>query len=265
MQDSYNREINYMRVSITDRCNLRCVYCMPEEGVKKISHDGILRYEEIRDIVKEASKLGINKIRITGGEPLVRKDVHKLIYLIKDIEKIKTISLSTNGTLIAPIALTLKNAGLNSVNISLDTLNEKRYKTLTRGGDIKEVFNGIEKSIESGLKVKLNVVIYDDISKKELPEIYEYAKQKNIEVQTIERYNLNKLKKDSFQYDRPPKCEYCNKIRLLSNGYLLSCLHSDEKIKVDLNDIKSSLVKAIETKPKCGLYGFTESVNEIGG
>ena len=165
MLDSFDREINYMRISVTDRCNLKCLYCIPEEEIIKKHHNDILRYEEIYSIVKEASKLGVRKVRITGGEPLVRKNIEELIKMIRRIEDINIISMTTNGILLKPIAYKLKEAGLDSINISLDTLNAERYKTITRGGDLQDVIRGIEEANKLNFKLKINVVIYDDISK----------------------------------------------------------------------------------------------------
>ena len=265
MLDSFDREINYMRISVTDRCNLKCVYCMPEEGIIKKHHDDILRYEQIYDIVKEASKLGISKIRITGGEPLVRKNIEELIKMIRSIENIDKVAMTTNGILLEPIAYKLKEAGLNSINISLDTLDSERYKTITRGGDLFSAIRGIEEAYKLGFKLKINVVIYDEISKKELPKLYEFAKSVNAELQTIKFYNINEQKEDTLEYDRPAKCKYCNRIRLLSDGYLLSCLHSNIKVKVDFNDIRGSIIKAINIKPENGSYSDIKSLSMIGG
>ncbi len=265
MLDSFEREINYMRISITDRCNLKCVYCMPENEIIKKSHNDILRYEQIYEIVKEASKLGINKIRITGGEPLVRKNIEALIKMIRTIENIDTIAMTTNGIFLYNMAYKLKKAGLNSINISLDTLNAERYKNITRGGDLFLVLRGIEEAYKLGFKLKINVVIYDDISKNELPELCKYADSINAKLQTIKFYNVNEQKEDSSEYDRPMKCKYCNKIRLLSDGYLLSCLHSNIKVKVDFNDIRGSIIQSINIKPKSGSYSDVESLSMIGG
>ena len=265
MLDSFDREINYMRISVTDRCNLKCVYCMPEEGIIKKHHNEILRYEQIYEIVKEASKLGINKVRITGGEPLVRKNIEKLIKMIRSIENIKTIAMTTNGILLEPNAYKLKEAGLNSINISLDTLDAKRYKTITRGGDLFSAIKGIETANKLGFKLKINVVIYDEISKKELPKLHKFSKSIDAELQTIKFYNINEQKEDTTEYDRPAKCKYCNRIRLLSDGYLLSCLHSNIKVKVDFDNIKGSLMKCINIKPENGSYSDIKSLSMIGG
>jgi GTP 3',8-cyclase len=145
MKDNYGRNINYLRVSVTDRCNLRCIYCMPEHGIVKKNHNEILRYEEIIKIVKAAISLGVNKVRFTGGEPLVLPDIDKLIYETSKFEGIKDISLTTNGILLEDMIEDLKLAGLHRVNISLDTLDKDKYKNITRLGDIHKIFTAIDK------------------------------------------------------------------------------------------------------------------------
>lgn len=265
MLDSFNREINYMRVSVTDKCNLSCIYCMPEDDFERGCANNVLSYEDIFKVVEVASTLGINKIRLTGGEPLVRRDLDKLVEMIRTIDKIKIIAMTTNGVLLTHFAEDLKKAGLDSINISLDSLNPDRYRQMTRGGDIKDVLSGIDIASRLGFQLKINVVIYDDISKEELPALREYAESVNAKIQTIQYYNLNEDKRDTDLYDRPMKCIYCNKIRLLSDGYLLSCLHSNLKTKVDFNNIRDSIIKCINIKPEKGTYSDTKSLSLIGG
>lgn len=160
MQDAYRREINYLRVSVTDRCNLRCVYCMPGEGVRSTSHQEILRLEEIERLVRAAALVGVKKIRLTGGEPLVRKGLEYLVNRISVIPGIDDITLTTNGLLLPPRIEALKEAGVKRVNISLDTLRADRYREITRGGDLSEAWKGINSALEAGLHpVKLNTVI----------------------------------------------------------------------------------------------------------
>lgn len=161
LSDSFQRPINYLRISITDRCNLRCVYCMPSGGIKLMSHDDILTYEEIYTIARAAAELGISKIRITGGEPLVRIRLPELIQMLAGIDTIDDISLTTNGTLLAGYAVELKQAGLRRVNISLDTLKPDKFKRVTRGGyDLSDVLRGIDTAQSVGLNpVKLNMVV----------------------------------------------------------------------------------------------------------
>ena len=159
VKDKYDRVIDYIRISITDRCNLRCVYCMPSDGIKPIDFKNILSYEEIIRIVRTAVKLGVKKIRITGGEPLIRKNLPYLIGKINGIDGIEDISLTTNGLLLKQHMRQLVDSGLKRVNISLDSLRPERYAAITRGGDIKKVFEGIQEAEAAGLTpIKINMV-----------------------------------------------------------------------------------------------------------
>lgn len=159
MKDSFGRTINYMRISLTDRCNLRCIYCMPPEGIPQMSHDDILRSEEIVRIVRMAAQLGISNIRLTGGEPLVRKGITGLIGDIRAIPGIEDISLTTNAVLLPRMANDLAAAGLNRVNISLDTLDAAQFAEITRLGKLETVLEGIDAALEAHLDpVKINAV-----------------------------------------------------------------------------------------------------------
>ena len=168
--DSFQRPINYLRVSVTDRCNLRCVYCMPAEGIREVSHGDILSYEEICTIVRAASELGINKVRLTGGEPLVRLGLPRLVTMLGQIEAIDDISLTTNGTLLSRFAAELKESGLKRVNISLDTLKPDRFRAITRSRvDLGDVLGGIEEAGAVGLNpVKINVVVMAGVNDDEV-------------------------------------------------------------------------------------------------
>ena len=159
MIDQYERDINYLRVSVTDRCNLRCTYCMPKEGLSQIGHDDILRYEEILRIIRVATGEGITKVRITGGEPLVRRGVAEFIASLRTIPALNDISLTTNGILLEAHAEQLFAAGIRRINISLDSLNADKYARITRGGDIHAVLRGIRKVREIGFDpIKINIV-----------------------------------------------------------------------------------------------------------
>lgn len=159
MQDKFRRVVNYMRISVIDRCNLRCIYCMPAEGIKPIAHKSILRYEEITRIVKIAAATGVRQIRLTGGEPLIRKDLAYLVSSLSAIEGIEDISLTTNGLLLKKHARPLADAGLRRVNVSLDSLSPDKYRDITRGGDIDTVLEGIREAEDAGLlPVKINMV-----------------------------------------------------------------------------------------------------------
>jgi len=159
LKDRFERTIDYMRISVTDRCNLRCIYCMPVGGLPPIEHKEILRYEEIAQIISTAARVGVKKIRITGGEPLVRRNIPHLVKLIREIGCIRDVSLTTNGILLERYADALAEAGLNRINVSLDSLRPDRYREITRGGDLKAVFRGLQAAEKAGLNpVKINMV-----------------------------------------------------------------------------------------------------------
>jgi len=187
MQDVNGRKINYIRVSLTDRCNLRCVYCMPEGGIGKKEHHEIIRHEEIIKILKASAFLGINKVRFTGGEPLIVKGVDRLINETSKINGIEDISITTNGILLNSMVNELKKAGLKRVNISLDSLKEDKFKKITRGGNIQDVFQAIEKCINLGIKpVKINTVLIKGINDDEITDLIKLTKDYPVHVRFIE-------------------------------------------------------------------------------
>jgi cyclic pyranopterin phosphate synthase len=187
MRDTYQRDINYLRVSITDRCNLRCVYCMPAEGVKAAPHDEILRLEEIETLVKAASLIGVKKIRLTGGEPLVRLGLEGLVKRISNIQSIDDITLTTNALLLPSHAAALKEAGVKRVNISLDTLRSDRYREITRGGDLSVTWAGINAALEAGLHpVKLNTVVMRGFNDDEVVAMARLTLNRPLHVRFIE-------------------------------------------------------------------------------
>lgn len=187
MYDCHNRQINYLRVSVTDRCNFRCVYCMPTQGVKMLSHEGILSYEEFLRIIKILSNRGVNKIRLTGGEPLVRKGIIEFIRNITALQTITDLSMTTNGSLLAPMAAQLKAAGLTRVNISLDTINPERFRQITRGGELARTLEGMEAAIAVGLTpVKLNVVLTNQITEQDIAYFLDLVHRTPISVRFIE-------------------------------------------------------------------------------
>ncbi len=170
--DSYHRRIDYLRLSITDRCNLRCTYCMPEEGVPKVVHTEILRYEEILRLARIVTEMGISKIRITGGEPLVRKDIFFLCENIARVPGLTSLSVTTNGVLLAEHAETLFKSGIKRINISLDTLQREKYAAITRHDCFNEVWEGIMAAREAGFSpIKLNTVVMHGVNDDEIEEL----------------------------------------------------------------------------------------------
>ena len=185
--DSFGRSINYLRISVTDRCNLRCLYCMPPEGVPQMPHSEILSYEEVRTVVRAAAELGINRIRLTGGEPLVRAELPKLIKMLSQIEGIEELSLTTNGTFLKKYALEFKQAGLSRVNVSLDTLKADKFRYITRLGALEDVLEGIEAAKGAGFEpVKINTVIMRGINDDEILDFARMTYKEGCHVRFIE-------------------------------------------------------------------------------
>ncbi len=193
LSDSFQRPIDYLRISVTDRCNLRCIYCMPAEGINLFSHKDILSYEEIYRIATAAAELGIKKVRITGGEPLVRIGLSGLLRMLAQIDTIDDIALTTNGTLLSQYADELKAAGLRRVNISLDTLKPDKFRLITRGGNLDDVLAGIGAAGAAGLNpIKINVVVMAGINDDELLDLARKTIDEGWHVRFIERMPFNR-------------------------------------------------------------------------
>lgn len=187
MKDSFRREITYLRISLTDRCNLRCAYCMPPEGIEKRTHGQILSLEEIEEISRAAVELGVRKIRLTGGEPLVRRGVLTLCRRLRDIPALEELALTTNGILLPDMAADLKAAGVDRVNISLDTLNPLKYRRITRGGSLDAALAGIRAAKAAGLApLKLNCVLIGGFNDDEIPALAALTQREPVEVRFIE-------------------------------------------------------------------------------
>ena len=187
MFDKFDREINYLRVSITDRCNLHCNYCRPKEGISLKGHADILRYEEIIRIVSIAVKLGLIKVRITGGEPLVRRGFIEFIAALKKINGLQDISLTTNGILLEQYAQDIFDAGIHRINISLDSLNKEKYFQITNGGSLDAVLRGIAKAEQIGFSpIKINAVAIKGFNDDEVLDFAKLAVDKPFQVRFIE-------------------------------------------------------------------------------
>lgn len=272
MRDRYNRNISYMRISVTDLCNSRCQYCMPDGGVDKKCHSEILSYEEIINITKAAAKFGISKIRLTGGEPLVRRNIVELCRGINEIEGIEEICITTNAILLKPMAQELWDAGVRRLNISMDSLNEEKYREITRNGDLNKALEGLHEAIKLGFRIKLNCVLIGGFNDDEIIDMVNLTKNHDIQVRFIELMQIGETanwSKDKFMsntdvLDRVPEleamdtegvaktyrvpgwkgsvglispvsscfCEDCNRIRLTSDGKMKPCLHSYDEISL---------------------------------
>jgi GTP 3',8-cyclase len=196
MRDSFNREISYLRVSVTDRCNLRCLYCMPKEGLSLLGHDDILSYEEILRVIREAAALGITKVRVTGGEPLVRRGLLDFLHALKGVS-LEDLSLTTNGILLEVYAEKLFDAGVRRINVSLDSLNAERYAQMTRGGNLHSVLRGIEKAEQIGFApIKINTVAMRGFNEDEILDIARLTLRKPYQVRFIELMPTGKIDVD---------------------------------------------------------------------
>lgn len=271
MFDSYNREIDYLRVSVTDRCNLRCTYCMPAEGVPLKRHADILSYERIIQVAHGAAALGIRKLRLTGGEPLVRRDVAFLVRELKSVPGVREVCLTTNGTLLAPLAGELRRAGLDRLNISLDTLDPERYRQVTRVGDIAAALAGIDAARAAGFPLtKLNMVLIPGFNDDEVEAMREFCRRQGLRLQRIRHYSLHDhatavTEPGAPAPERPLPCSACNRLRLTADGRLKPCLFSDREFAVDFSDIRASLLRAVRAKPAGGASCAGRGNWQIGG
>ena len=186
LNDSFGRKINYLRLSITDRCNMRCVYCMPADGIEKIEHAGILSYEQFLLIAEAAVSLGIEKIRVTGGEPLVRTGIIPFLEQLANISGLKQLVLTTNGVLLAEMALALKDAGVQRLNISLDSLQSNMFTQLTRRDLLSQVLAGIDAAEKVGLPYKINMVVMRGLNDNEILDFARLTQGRNCTVRFIE-------------------------------------------------------------------------------
>ncbi|MFP5453185.1 GTP 3',8-cyclase MoaA [Parvimonas sp. G1604] len=272
MKDRFGRDITYLRISVTDLCNLRCKYCMPESGVESLCHSDILTLEEIVEIVKVAAKNGIKKIRLTGGEPLVRRGFINLCKEISKIDEIEDIAITTNGVNLKNMADDLFENKVKRINFSLDTLVKEKYNDMTRRNDFDKTMESLFYAIEKGFKVKLNVVLIGGFNDDEIENFVKLANDYDLEVRFIElmqigetaNWSKDKFISNNIVLEKVPKLEFdgisgvakiykikgqkgkiglispiscsfcsdCNRIRLTSDGKLKPCLHSKDEINL---------------------------------
>lgn len=289
MKDRFGRDITYLRISVTDLCNLRCKYCMPESGVKSLCHSDILSIEEIVEIVRIASKNGIKKIRLTGGEPLVRRGFINLCKQISEINEIEDIAITTNGVYLKSMADELFENKVRRINFSLDTLVKEKYNDITRRNDFDKTMESLFYAIKKGFKVKINVVLIGGFNDDEIQDFVNLANEYELEVRFIELMQIGETanwSKDKFisnkiVLEKVPKlefdgvsgvakiykikgqkgriglispiscsfCEDCNRIRLTSDGKLKPCLHSKDEI-----NLKGLSGEELEEVFKRGIY-----------
>lgn len=272
MRDGYGRDINYLRLSVTDLCNLRCVYCMPAGGVEKRRHEDVLTVEELEEIAQSAGRCGIRKIRLTGGEPLVRRGIVDICARTAAAPGVEEVCMTTNGLLLPKMAAELRRAGLRRVNISLDTLSPERYRELTRVGNIEDAVAGLRAALDNFETVKINAVLIGGSSEPEIRQMVNITKDTPLELRFIElmpigecahwpkeRFLANSAVLEAVPeltpcgasgvarlYSLPNAkgrvglisplsshfCPECNRIRVTPDGRLKPCLHSAQEIEL---------------------------------
>lgn len=192
MRDGYGRTIRYLRLSVTDKCNCRCVYCMPATGVPRCRHEDLLSFEELTEVVRAATTLGVRKVRVTGGEPLARRGVVDLCQMVAAVPGVEELDMTTNATMLAPVAADLRAAGVTRLNVSLDTLDPERYRAVTRVGTLADALAGIRAAREAGFgssidsPLKINCVLMGGVNVDEVPRLVDMARRGPVEVRFIE-------------------------------------------------------------------------------
>jgi cyclic pyranopterin phosphate synthase len=255
MFDRFRRKIDYLRISVTDLCDLRCVYCMPAEGVPLKRHDEILTFEEIEEVVREAVKLGVTKIRFTGGEPLVRRGILELVARVGAIDGIHDFALTTNGTRLSSCARELRQAGICRVNISLDSLDPERYATITRGGRLDQVLAGVNAAIAAGFsRIKLNCVVEASAAEPDAQAVADYARRMGLEVRFIRRMDTRKGEFWRVVGGDGGHCSACNRLRITSDGRVFPCLFDDTCFHVRALGARAALEAAVLGKPAAGTH-----------
>lgn len=268
MKDACAREITYLRLSVTDLCDLRCRYCMPPEGVPKRPHSEICSVEELVEIVRQAAALGVRKVRLTGGEPLVRRGILDICRGIAALDGVEELCLTTNGTALSRLAAPLREAGVDRLNVSLDTLRPDRFAYMTRVGRLEDVLSGLEAAKAAGFTgTKLNVVLMKGFNEDEIPDFVDLTRREPLEVRFIELMPIGQGTREDFlpaaavlaacpeleaadvsgvarRYRVPGGvglvgsieplshcfCGSCDRIRVTADGRLKPCLHSEQEI-----------------------------------
>jgi len=239
---------------------------MPLSGVSLLPRERILTFEEILGVVREAAAIGVRKIRLTGGEPLVRKGLPELIRMIASVEGIRDLAMSTNGVLLAEQAGALRDAGLMRVNVSLDAVEPGRYREITRGGELARVLAGIDAALEAGLSpVKLNCVVERSSDEPDARGVADFAQRRGLEIRFIRRMNVASADFSVVDGGSGGDCERCSRLRLSADGMVRPCLFDDAEFSVRKLGPREALLRAVEAKPAAGRTGRHSGLYAIGG
>ena len=270
MLDGFARSITYLRISITDRCNYRCRYCMPDGGIEKCTHEDICSLEGLRDMAAAAVRCGVKKIRVTGGEPLVRRGAVDFCRMLSEIPGVEELCVTTNGSLLKEVARPLRDAGVTHLNISLDTLNEERFRAITRLGTLQDTLDGIEAAERAGFaKIKLNCVLLGGVNDDEIADFVDLTREHPWQAVLDRCPELEAVSHDGVAacYRLPDAkgtvgliapmshafCAECSRIRITADGKLKPCLHSDAEITLrglSGEELEQAIRRGILMKPE---------------
>jgi cyclic pyranopterin phosphate synthase len=265
MKDQFGRTIDCLRVSVTDRCNLRCRYCVPRGHVRRVAAEEMLSFEEITQVVREGIALGLTRIRLTGGEPLMRPKLEKLVGMVSGLVGLTDLALSTNGILLGAQAAGLAAAGLRRVNVSLDTMSPERYRKLT-GGKLGRVLEGIEAARAAGLApIKLNCVVGHSALEPDAQAVAAFGREQGLEVRFIQRMDPATGSFSVVQGGSGGDCPRCSRLRLSCEGLVRPCLFSDLSFSVKELGAREALVRAIREKPEAGGPCSENWIRAVGG
>ncbi len=266
MYDRFQRRIDYLRISVTDRCNMRCVYCMPEDGVEWVEREKVLSLEEIYEVAAVAVDMGIRKLRLTGGEPLIRKGVVGLVTRLADLPGLEDLAMTTNATRLVEMAPQLKAAGLRRVNVSLDTMDPDHFSALTRGARIEDILAGIEAARDAGLTpIKLNCVVKVSSNEPHARTVRAYAEEHGYLARFIREMNLETGDFWIVEGGDGGDCRRCGRLRLTSRGEILPCLFSDQGYSVRELGARGAIEAAVGGKPESGQCSRENSFYTVGG
>jgi cyclic pyranopterin phosphate synthase len=253
MFDCFERRISYLRISVTSRCNLRCTYCRPDTRSCAEAPGELLSFDEVRAVVEAAARLGIEKVRFTGGEPLLRQDIVDLVAMTAGTSGIAIVALTTNGVLMPRYAQPLRRAGLQRVNFSLDTLDPQRFREITAVGDLAQVLAGLEATLAAGFEtVKLNCVIEASPEEPDAQAVAAFGRQHGLEVRFIRRMDLESGAFWPVIGGEGGRCERCNRLRVTSDGLVVPCLFDNLAFSIRELGPETALRLAVEHKPPRG-------------
>jgi len=251
--DSFDRRLTYLRVSVTDRCNLRCTYCVPSAGRPLLPRREILSFEEIRDLVGVAVRLGMTKIRLTGGEPLARRGIVTLVRMLATIDGIADLAMTTNGILLADLAAPLRAAGLHRLNVSLDSVAPERYRQITRGGEAAQVLRGLAAARSAGFTcIKLNCVVHQSPLEEDAQGVARFGGEQGFEVRFIREMSTRDGRFSRVIGGEGGDCGRCHRLRVSSAGLVYPCLFSNQAFSLRGLGIEPALRAAAAAKPESG-------------